>query len=344
MKVEGKVNTWLKSIGLYTPGQIREGYIKLSANENNYGPSRKVVGKIKQTAGQIYRYPYKDLKLRKKIAGYVGTKPDNIIVGNGSDELMDLIIKTFKGDVCGLYPGFLWYKLVANVNGRKYYEIPLESDFSFDVKKFLKASKKTGIIFIDNPNNPTGTVIAEKDIKVILDAGKITVIDEAYFEFYGKTAIPLTRRYKNLIVLRTFAKAFSLAGLRVGYAIANRQTIDYINKVKSPFNVNLVAQEAALSSLEDKKYMRECVKKILRDRKKLYANLNKKFKCVSSEANFLLVDTSALTTGQFFNKLLKAKIIVRKFGKLKGFKGNYTRITIGTASENRKLLKVLKNL
>ncbi|MFH0860033.1 MAG: histidinol-phosphate transaminase [Candidatus Altiarchaeota archaeon] len=342
MPVRDKANPWLRTLDTYVPGQIREGYIKLSSNENNYGPSPKVINKLRQKSPSVYRYPYKDSELRDKVASYAGVKPENILVGNGSDELIDFTVKTFKGDGCGLYPGFSWYRIACNANGRRYYPVQLEKDFTVDVRKFLKASKKAKILFIDNPNNPTGSVMGEADLKKILATGKITVIDEAYFEFYGKTAAKLIRKYDNLIVLRTFAKAFGLAGLRVGYAIAAEETIGLLRKVKPPFNVNLLAQEAALVALEDRTYMRSCVRKIVKDRKEAYTALSNRFKTYPSNTNFILVDTTPLKSKQFFNKLLKEKIIVRNFGRLKGFKGEYARITIGTTKENQKLLKTLR--
>ncbi|HDN82765.1 MAG TPA: histidinol-phosphate transaminase [Candidatus Altiarchaeales archaeon] len=341
------VNEWIENIKPYKPGEIREGYIKLASNENNYGPSEKVIKEIKANLRLIRRYPYMDSKLKRKIAEYCSLSEENVILGNGSDELIDMILKTFRGNVASIFPTFLEYKICSQILNKRFYEVPLEEDFSFPLERFLEQvkAKDIGIIFIANPNNPTGRAIKLKKIKEILELEKIVVIDEAYFEFYGKSCVPLLEDYENLIVLRTFSKAFGLSGLRLGYALANKEVISYMNRVRQPFNTSILAQIAGISALEDLSYVERCVKAIKTDRERLYSFLKSLgIRVFKSEANFLLLDVSPYAASDIFNKLLERKIIVRKFGKFPGFNGEYIRISIGTRDEMNKLISALQDI
>ena len=340
------INPWLKKIETYIPGQMKEGWIKLASNENNYGPSPAVIKTIKEKAGSIYVYPYKDAEVRREIAKYCRCKQGNIITGNGSDEIIDLIFKTFKTPAAGMFPTFSTYRITAGIFNKKYSEIPLDPGFSFDCKKFINNEnfRESQLIFLCSPNNPTGGVIEREDIEKILAEGKITVVDEAYYEFCNKTCAGLINDYDNLIVLRTFAKAFALAGLRMGYAVAPEKLIKSLMKVKPPFDVNLLAQETAIAALSDVEFMEKNVKRILDDRRILVEKLKKKFKVFPTDANFILIDASPETANEFFNELFKEKIIVRKFGRFEGFEGDYVRISIGTGAENERLIELLEKI
>jgi len=199
------------------------------------------------------------------------------------------------------------------------------------------------MIFLDNPNNPTGGVIARDDIIRVLDEGKITVIDEAYYEFYGESVSDLINDYPNLIVLRTFSKAFGLGGLRVGYAVACKDIIELLDRVRPPFNVNSLAMDAALAALDDVDYMKKTVDKIVEDRNRLSESLASKLKVFPSQTNFLLMDVSPSSAQEFFERMLERKIVVRKFGRFEGFEGEFIRITVGTKKENEKLIEALEN-
>lgn len=338
------MNPWVDGIEAYIPGKTIEGLIKLASNENNYGPSPRVGDAIVRASSSINMYPYKDEQVRGGIAGYCKVKADNIILGNGSDELIDLVAKTFRGSCLSIYPTFSTYKISSQISNKGYSEVRLNDDFSMPLNKFIAQSKKASILFLCNPNNPTGSILSEEDIRKVLDENKITVVDEAYYEFYGKTAIQLLKEYDNLIVLRTFAKAFALAGLRIGYGIANQELIKLLYKVKPPFNVNSLAQEAALAALNDIPYMKSTVDNILNDREVIYRKLSERFKAFKSYANFVLVDTNPLTSDEFYEGLLKKGIIVRNLKRFKGFEGEYCRITVGTKEENRKLIKAINEL
>lgn len=332
------INEWVEDLEPYIPGETMEGFVKLASNENNYGPSPKVVKAIEEFAPRMNLYPYQDEQLRRKIADYLKVEPDNILAGNGSDELIDLVLKTFRGNVASFYPSFSEYKICSLTLGKEFTEIKLNEDFSFDAERFLKKTEVTDILFLCSPNNPSGAVIGEREIESILDKGKITVVDEAYVEFSDSSIVSWTQEYNNLIVLRTFAKAFGLAGLRIGYAVANPGITRYLRKVKPPFNVNLMAQIAALAALEDVEYMQDCVSRIVNERERVKKELSNRFQIYDSGANFLLVDVSPTTSDRFFESLLEKKIIVRNFGNFNGFEGEYVRISIGTEEENDKLL------
>jgi len=344
MEAEDSVKVWIREIKPYVPGKTAGGCVKLASNENNYGPSPKAVAALKENARLVYRYPYKDEAVAEKVAEYVSLSPGNIILGNGSDELIDLIVKTFKGPSCGVYPSFSEYKIVSATNGMQYIEVPVNDDFSFPLDSFREKTEKANLIFLCSPNNPLGNVIPEETIKEILDLEKITVIDEAYYEFYGKSVSSLIFDYKNLIVLRTFAKAFGLAGLRAGYAIADPKVIGLVQKTKPPFNVNCLAQEAVLAALDDLPYVERCVEKIRKDRNTMTKQLGKKFAVFPSEANFVLADVRPKTAAEVFAGLLARKIIVREFGAFPGFEGEYVRVSVGTTRENKMLYQALEGM
>lgn len=339
-----KVNPWIEGLTPYAPGKTADGKIKLASNENNYGPSPKVIAVLKELGDKINVYPYKTRELGEKTAGYCKVGAGNIILGNGSDELIDLILKVFGGPSLAFTPGFSEYRICSQTLGLEYSEVRLNPDFSLPADEFVEAAEKANVVFLASPNNPTGSTVEESDIKRVLDTGKIVVVDEAYYEFYGETIVPLVNEYSNLIVLRTFSKAFGLAGLRVGYAVACRELIGLLNRVKPPFNVNSLAHEKALVALEDLEYLKSTVEEIKGDRRLLYNALNKKYRAFPSEANFVLADVSPMTAKEFYDKMFEKGFIVREFGEFPGFSGQYVRVTVGTTEENQKFIEALDSL
>jgi len=344
MRVRDYLKPWIPTLEKYVPGEYREGYIKLASNESNYGPSPKVVEAIRENAARSHVYPHLDDVVRRKCAKYAGVDADCVVVGNGSDELMELVLKTFDGGVAGFKPSYASYRLFPMMLGMQYSEVNLGRDFSFPVDEFIKKTKKSSICFIGSPNNPTGNVVGEEDLLKVLKEDKIVVLDEAYFEFHGKSLVRLTREYENLIVLRTLSKAFGLGGLRVGYAIGDPETMGYVSKLKPPFSIASISEVAALAALDDLGYMRGCVSKISRDRGRLYKALDSKFRAYPSRANFVLADVSPMTSQEFFNRMLEQKIIVRTFGKISGFEGDYVRVAVGTEKQNKKLIEALDKI
>lgn len=338
------VNAWVQEIKPYAPGKTVEGAIKLASNENNYGPSPHVIEGLKREIPAIFKYPYKKIHLKEKIAEYAGVKPESIVLGNGSDEIIELLFKTFGGPVASHYPTFVEYPTYSQIYNRRYISSNLNADYTFSAERFIEDTREASLLFLCTPNNPVGTLIDRDEIIKVAETGKITVVDEAYFEFCGKTAIDLVETYPNLIVLRTLSKAFGLAGLRVGYAVADPRIAEAVIKVKAPFNVNYIALEAGLLALEDIPYMQETVQKILKDREKLEAKLGEKFRPVESHTNFVLVDVSPYGSMEFYEKLAAQNIIIRPQPPYAGFEGNYVRITIGTTEENDRLIEALDKI
>ncbi len=339
-----RVKEHIYDVDPYIPGEMVEGYIKLASNENNYGPSPKVVEALREYADRVNIYPYMNREVREAIAEYCNLSRENITAGNGSDELIELVLKVFRGPVLYFNPTFGEYRICSQILGEKCSYINLEQDFSFPLNRYLKKAEKANILFLCSPNNPTGTVIPLKDIEKILELGKPAVVDEAYFEFYGETSASLLEEHGNLIILRTFSKAFALGGLRIGYAISSPEVAGLLYKVKQPFSVNSFAEVAALAALEDVAFMKKNVEKIKEDREMLYRKLSDRFRVYESDANFILVDSSPMTSQELFNRLYEKKIIVRRLGSFPGFRGEYTRISVGSSEENRKLIQALDRI
>jgi len=324
--------------------------IKLASNENPIGPSPKAVSAMRQAAGSVNRYPDGGcFYLKNKLAKKLKITEKKLIFGNGSDEILDLIIKAFakRGDsILTSKCTFLEYKITAQIQNIKVGEVAIRG-FKYDLKAIAQAvTKKTKIIFVANPNNPTGTYVSKKEVETFLRAvGKdvIVVFDEAYKEYVSVSDYPDTAKYinkKNVIVLRTFSKAYGLAGLRIGYCLASPELIDAMNRVRQPFNINSVAQAAALAGLADAGHVQR-VKSITKQGRQYLYEVFKKLglKFVPSVCNFILFDT-AQDGKKVFEKLLRQGVIVRPMG-IYGLK-TFLRVTIGTMQENRKFAKALK--
>lgn len=324
--------------------------IKLASNENPLGPSPKAVEAIRKNVSGVNRYPdARGFYLKRKIAKYLNVKPANIVLGNGSDELIDIIIKTFVEEdenIITAEATFLEYEIISRVNSRKITAVPLRY-FKYDLEAIKKKiDKKTKLIFIANPNNPTGTYITKveaEDFIRDLPPNILLVLDEAYDVFVDAQDFPNGLNYlsnKNIIVLKTFSKAYGLAGLRIGYAVADSELVSGMEKVRQPFNVNALAQAAATAALEDKKFLKKTRRIILEGKDYLYDALNKLgIAYVPSVANFILIDTGK--DGMALCKdMLKYGVIVRDMQQY-GLK-NFIRVTIGTKKENERFIKVLK--
>lgn len=340
------IKDWVQSVEEYIPGKIEEGKIKLSSNENNFGPSPYVKKVLKDKIDEINVYPHRDKQLREKIADYCkeDVSAENIVVGNGSDELIELILKGFKSPALMPNPTFGSYRISCQMLGESYLTVRLNEDFSLPVEKYRKEAEKANIIFFCNPNNPTGSVVKKQDVESILDTGKLVVVDEAYYEFYGESMASLLEEYDNLIVLRTFSKAFALGGLRIGYGVTSKKIASVLRTLRQPFSVNTMAEIAAIAALEDQEYMRDCVEKIIRERERIYKALDEKFNAFESEANFVLADTSPVSSQKVYEKLYENDIIVRRFGKFKDIPGDYIRVTVGKPEENDMFIQALDGL
>lgn len=326
--------------------------IKIASNENPLGPSPKALAAIKKNLASINRYPdSQGFYLKRKLAKFLNVEPTNIVLGNGSDELIDIIIKTFVEEDEHIITAdftFLEYKIISHVKGRTVITVPLKY-FKYDLDAIReKVDKKTKIIFISNPNNPTGTYVTKYEIEEFirgLPESVLLVLDEAYDTFIDVDDFPNSLSYirnKNVVVLKTFSKAYGLAGLRVGYAVARPEFASYMEIARQPFNVNLLAQVAAIAALDDKKFLRKTRNTILEGKNYLYDCLNKLgIAYVPSVANFILIDVGRDGLG-LFKEMLKFGVIVRDM-KQYGLK-NFIRVTIGTKKENERFIKVLKKI
>jgi len=327
--------------------------IKLASNENALGPSPKALRALSKAALTINRYPdAQSFYLKRRLAKVLNIGTDNLVLGNGSDELIDIIIKTFVEDDENIITAdttFLEYEIIASVNNRKVTKVPLRY-FKYDLESIKKKiDKKTKLIFIANPNNPTGTYITKfelDDFMADLPDNVLLVLDEAYDTFIDVNDYPNSKKYlskhKNIIVLKTFSKAYGLAGLRIGYVIADAELSSYMERVRQPFNINSLAQAGALAALDDKDFLRKTRTTVLDGKRYLYDNLKKLgIAYVPSVANFILIDVGQDCV-EFFNKMLKFGVIVRDM-KQYGLK-NFIRVTVGTKKENVRFIRVLKKI
>jgi histidinol-phosphate aminotransferase len=347
----------LKELKPYDPHEAPYK-IKLNANENPHGLSEEIVEEILRKAKNLEypRYPNANsVKLSEIVSSFWGLTRDNIVIGNGSDELIDYLIKAFseKGRrIITTAPSFAMYKIYSIINGSNFVQIPLsQSNFSLNEDKILEEAKKedSSIIFIAYPNAPTGNYFAkDKIIKIIKESNCLVVVDEAYYEFGEKTFVPLISRYDNLVILRTFSKAYSLASLRVGYLLSNPEIINEIRKVKSPFNVNTFSQLAAQVVFENKEVLKDSIEKIIRERERLTDRINKlsSFKAHPSQTNFILVEVgSKESTDLVYNNLLEQGILVQTVSDPVFSSSRYfLRITVGNKEENDILIKELENI
>ena len=328
--------------------------VKLASNENPYGVSPKVAQAISRATRDLNRYPDGNcFYLRDALAKKLKVKPQQLIFGNGSDEVIVFAARAFlkPGDeVVIAKPSFLIYELVSKLESAKIKAVPLKKDFRYDLEAMKKAvTRKTKIVFLGNPDNPAGWYFTEKEIKSFLKGlspNVIVFIDEAYFEYVAHKdyvdSLKLLKRHKNVIVTRTFSKMYGLAGLRVGYGIAHPEMIDYLNRVREPFNVNSLAQVGALAALKDKPFYTVLAKKVEKQRQYLYKNLEAlNYSYVESCTNFIMIKVGKGASA-LVKALLKKGVIVRDMSAW-GMT-DYLRVSIGTATENRKFINTLKSL
>ncbi|MEA1987077.1 MAG: histidinol-phosphate transaminase [Candidatus Marinimicrobia bacterium] len=317
--------------------------IFLDANENSIGSL---------SGDNLNRYPDPhQLNLKREISKIYQINSENIFLGNGSDEVIDLLVRAFcepKIDKIMLFPPtYGMYKVVANINDITIIEIPLTDDFQLQTDKIIsKLNENIKLIFICSPNNPSGNSFHKKDIIEILDnSNGIVIVDEAYIQFSEKDSLlNELEKYDNLIILQTFSKAIGMANIRLGMGFGNAQIISILNKIKFPYNINGLTQNVALKSISNIKRQNSSIKKIIVEKKKMVKSITKfSFvkKVFPSDANFLLVKFD--NSERIYQFLLKNQIIVRDRSKEKNCE-NCLRITIGKSSENKKLISTLKSI
>ncbi len=312
--------------------------VKLDANESPYGFS--AIKSVKTN-----RYPDPEAKeLRKLIAKDLNVKIENVLHGNGSDELIYNLILTFGGPVLNPTPTFTMYGIIAQALAEKYVEIPLDEQFDLDTGRMLKKIKisKPKLIFLSSPNNPTGNSFStDRIMKIIRQPRGLVVVDEAYQQFSSnKSFIPLLKKHKNLMVLRTLSKV-GLAGLRTGFLIAHRDIVNEVNKVRLPFNLNALSQKVAVDALKKKSKMRSGIRLIISERKRLFKEMKEiwNIETYPSDANFIFF--KVLNSDKIFRALLKRGVLIRN---MKGIKEGCLRVTVGTPKENNIFIKNLNQL
>lgn len=329
------------------PLEGRRDYIRLDFNENTRGPGKNVLeAASKATALDLSAYPEYE-EFRRMLAKFLKIKESELLITNASDEAIKLIIDTYmekEEEIIIPIPTFPLFKFYSQVAGVRVKEILYNKNLSFPTDKILKSiSKKTKIIVIVNPNSPTGTMIEKSDIMRIMDKAKnsIVLLDEAYYQFSEVSLKKLVNRYPNLVIIQTFSKAFGLGGLRLGYIISNKDNIAALKKASSPYSVNTIAMIAATEAIKNSSYAKSYVEEVKKSRKLLEKALKElKIRFLSSKTNFILADFG--TRAKYVENNLKKKgILVRNQSEKRLLKG-FMRITIGTKSETKKLIKALR--
>ncbi len=324
---------------LYNKGML------LDANENSFG---SVIKSADDLSLNRYPDPY-SLDLRKALAKFLRMSEKNIFVGNGSDEAIDLLIRLFvepDEEIVVIEPTYGMYKVAAELAGVAVRTCTVDENFQTDIAALLSnVTAKTKIIFCCSPNNPTGVLMKLQDIeRLCKNFSGVVVVDEAYIEFASKpSAVRKVLNLPNLVVLRTFSKAWGLAGIRVGYAVAQPEIIEYLNRIKPPYNLNRLSGKLAIEALAKYPKMMEFRGAILEERKKLVKDLSAVgFKVFPSEANFLLVSyPQASKVAQVLAE--KYGIIIRDFGTKPKLK-DCVRISVGTPKQNKLLIQALKKI
>lgn len=325
--------------------------IKLGSNENVIGSSPLAQKAISNIVKKINLYPeVTSDSLRNKLKKIHRLKNSSVFIGNGMDQIFEMLARLFlnNGDETIIStPTFSCYELVTLWTGARPRLIPLNENFQLDTKLILKTiNKKTKIIFICSPNNPTGNLINEKDIiEIITKTDKIVFLDEAYIEFSpGKSLVHLVDKYPNLIIGRTFSKIFGLAGLRVGYAFINNLFANYYLNSITPFVVSKLGQVAGFAALDDKKFIQKSISLVTKGKKQLYKGFSDLgIKYLKSDANFIAINTGERTK-EITQKLMQKGIIVRDCTRFRERGKNLIRITIGTETQNKKVLQELKKI
>lgn len=353
-----RISPDIASITPYSPGKPIEelerelgitGSIKLASNENPRGPSPRALAVLAAAAPSLHRYPDgAGHRLRHALAERWKVSPEQVILGNGSDEVIALLTKAFlqSGDEALVAdPSFIVYTIDVTASHARPVLVPLR-EHRHDLHAMAKAiTSKTRMIFICNPNNPTGTYVSASEVTDFLRSvppDVIVVFDEAYYEYVTAADYPdslaVLAGGRNLVVLRTFSKIYGLAGLRIGYGVTTTEIATHLNRVRPPFNTNSLAQHAALAALEDEEHVQESRRMNIEGRQFLMERLRAlSFTVVPSEANFVYFD--ARRDGKpLFDALLRHGVIVRHLG------GSYLRVTIGLPHENRRFIDALQSI
>ena len=340
----------------YVPGDQPkfDDMVKLNTNENPYPPSPRAVQKVKEfNCDSLKLYPPVDGgELREAIAGYHGVSKDSVFVGVGSDDVISVIFQSlFASGRPVLFPNisYSFYEVWADMYRVPFTKKPLNDDFTVNVSDYTgDEAKACGGIIVCNPNAPTAIALPAAEVESIIKANPQVpvVVDEAYIDFGGESVLPLVSKYDNLVVVRTFSKSRSMAGLRIGYAIADAQIIKVMNDVKNSVNsytMNRTAIEFGAAVLADEEYFKAQIEKIIASRAMLVSELDRLgFKTLPSSANFIFTTREHIPAKKIYEALKEKHIYVRFFDK--PLINDYLRITVGTEDQIWKLLKELTNI
>jgi histidinol-phosphate aminotransferase len=355
------VSDCIEKLPLYPPGKpidevkrdygIKKSIIKLAANENCLGPSPRALQAARESLADIHRYPDNACYyLKKKIAKKYGINASQIILGHGSNEIIQLIVSAFLGaeeEAITSEQTFILYPIMSAARGAKVIEVPLK-DYRYDLQAIAgQITGNTKLIFISNPNNPTGTMVdaqAFSSFMAQVPADVIIVMDEAYAEYVSSTDYPDTLAYvreaRNIIILRTFSKAYGLAGLRIGYALSPALLSNYMERVRVPFNVNHVAQAAAIAALDDAEHIQRSQENNQTGLAYICSALNDLgVSFVPTQTNFLLIHLGPRAE-EIYKTLLQDGVIVRSMASY-GLR-DYVRVTIGLPEENERFIAALR--
>ncbi len=338
----------LSSLTPYTPGEQPKDmkYVKLNTNESPFAPSRAVRKAIKGESGKLQLYSDPEcLAVRKKIASLYGVSDDMVIVTNGSDEVLNFAFMAFAESI--VFPDITYgfYPVFAALNGIDFTEIPLEEDFSIDIEKYMGVGKT---IVIANPNAPTGIALSLEQIESIVKSNpkNIVIIDEAYVDFGAQSAVGLTHKYDNLLVVQTFSKSRSMAGARLGFAIGNRDLISDLNTIRfstNPYNVNRMTISAGAAAINDNAYYANNCKKIMENREWTKEKLKGLgFTMTNSLSNFIFAKNDRVGGEELYLKLKEKGILVRHFNKPRI--KDYIRVTIGTMAQMQQFISATEQI
>lgn len=345
------LNEKISKLKPYVPGEQpkEREYIKLNTNESPFAPSKKAISLASEQSQKLYLYPDPDVKdLTNAVASALGVDSQNVIMTNGSDEALNFAFMAYCDKNCpavfaDITYGF--YKVFADINGVDYVEVALKDDFSVDVDGLIN---QKGTIFLANPNAPTGIYLGLDVIEKILqsDVNRIVVVDEAYIDFGSKSAVCLIDKYENLIVTQTFSKSRSMAGARLGFAVASKNIIADLNTIKystNPYNVNRMTAGAGLGAILDDDYFKENCLKIIENRKYTTEKLLELgFSLTNSSANFVFAKTDKIDGQSLYLKLKEKGVLVRHFGQDRIC--DYIRITIGDKQQMQTFIQSVKQI
>ncbi len=357
-----KLPDYIANLKPYVPGKPIEelereygisGSIKLASNENPIGPSPKALEAITGALKNLHRYPDgSSYYLRKRLAEKLKVSVNRIVFGNGSDEIIELLVRTFlqEGDeVVMPEPSFLMYEIMVQAGGGRPVKVALKERV-LDLEGMAESiSSRTRMIFVNNPNNPTGTIVSRDDFEEFLQRVPpevIVVLDEAYIDFVRDRTCPTGLDYldgdKIVVTLRTFSKAYGLAGLRIGYGVMKESLADPMHRVRQPFNTNLLAQVGALAALDDDAFLEKTVSTVHKGLDFLYREVEKLgLRCLPTQTNFFLIDLER-DAKSVFEKMLRGGVIVRPMTEY-GYP-NHIRINVGLPEENQRFVEALREV